>query len=57
MSHGEVRHHGLKEEPDGSAQTITETWCNHCRKWIPTNGVLGPLTFMAKHRDGDCQQS
>jgi len=57
MKHGEVRAHGIKEEPDGYAQSISETWCAHCKRWIRTDGVVGPLTFMAKHRDGDCQKS
>jgi hypothetical protein len=64
--HGDIRHHGYRttrDEPQqfGSAmlsnsytESIVETYCGHCRKWIETNGVLGPLRFMATHRDGEC---
>ena len=38
-------------------ETAAETWCDHCGRWIQTNGVLGPLTFMALHRDGDCRKA
>lgn len=41
----------------GTDQTIAETYCGHCQKWIQTNGVMGPLKFMATHEDGDCQKS
>jgi hypothetical protein len=36
--------------------SVSETYCGHCKAWIQTNGVLGPLKFMAEHRDGDCQK-
>lgn len=35
-------------------QTTSETYCEHCRRWIQTNGVMGPLKFMADHDSGDC---
>jgi hypothetical protein len=35
-------------------ETIAETYCGHCKQWIETNGVMGPIRFMARHRDGDC---
>ncbi len=37
-------------------ETVSDTWCGHCVQWIPTDGVLGPLRFMARHRDGDCRK-
>jgi hypothetical protein len=60
--HGEFVHLGYKTQTDrdsdghllgGKLETRGETWCNHCKKWIETNGVLGRLKFMAEH-DGDC---
>ncbi len=36
-------------------ESVSETWCEHCQKWIQTDGVIGPLMYMAVHRDGDCK--
>lgn len=60
--HGEVVHYGYKTSinsepglmPIGFMESVTETWCAHCGSWVQTNGVLGPLRFMAEHGDGDC---
>ena len=38
-------------------QTVSRTYCGHCREWIQTNGVMGPLAFMAKHDSADCTRS
>lgn len=59
--HGQIKHHGYKttfSETGFSAHTVSvvETYCSHCKEWVRTDGVLGPLTFMARHRDGDCQK-
>lgn len=67
VKHGKTRMHGMRTEsamgidngvPFGTAFTYTtsETYCAHCKRWIETNGVLGPLRFMAFHRYGDCQK-
>lgn len=61
-THGETRHLGFRTHDGkissvatiGVMESVGETYCGHCGKWVETNGVLGPLTFMAKHRDGDC---
>ena len=39
-----------------STETVTEQWCAHCKTWIQTNGVLGPLRFMAYHEHGACTE-
>ena len=66
-NHGMQTRHGESVEflgPDGKTvyqgpiasvtETVSETWCDHCKTWVKTNGVLGPIRFMAEHRDGDC---
>ena len=58
--HGDERHHGLKTEiglASSMTYSDTETYCGHCKAWIPTPGVTGQLKFMAEHRDGDCQKA
>ena len=35
-------------------QTVSETWCENCQKWIRNAGVLGPIRFMAFHDKADC---
>jgi hypothetical protein len=35
-------------------ESVTETYCTHCKTWVQTNGIMGPLKYMAEHRDGDC---
>lgn len=53
--HREVRHHGFHTEVGvGHSVTtsVTDTYCAHCHQWVETNGVLGPLRFMAWHDHG-----
>jgi len=58
--HKQIKHHGYKTKVDEngmSAHTysVTETYCGYCKQWIKTDGVFGPLKFMAEHQNGDCQ--
>jgi len=45
-SQGDVVYSGPLSSVTRSA---CERYCAHCDKWIPLEGVLGPITFMVEH--------
>lgn len=51
---GEVVYQGASSFVE---QTVAQTYCSHCQQWIQTDGVMGPLRFMAKHDSADCTKS
>lgn len=52
--HGEFEDQGLHERGGRTKEIRGRTWCDHCREWVQTNGVMGPLKFAAFHQDADC---
>jgi len=57
--HGSTRDHHYEDEKGQSVhvfgaaavQSVCETYCAGCQKWVRTPGVVGPLKFMAEHGD------